>query len=133
MSPCRWVFSGRRGVHCWVCDPSARALADNERTAIVQYLSVISGNENTADRCAITQPLHPSLELAMPVLNEVFESMVLDDENGQALMKVRSLSLCLSTFLVLLFYVHRPLLTGRTELGRRRVSCAKCNRELVIL
>lgn len=54
-----WVFSGRRGVHCWVCDPAARKLEDKERKAIVDYLTVIVGNEHSASRVNLTNPLHP--------------------------------------------------------------------------
>ena len=41
-----WVYSGRRGVHCWVADDAARALTNEGRGAVADYFSVVAGNDN---------------------------------------------------------------------------------------
>lgn len=37
----RFVFSGRRGVHCWVTDDVAKNLNDSERGEIVRYYNAV--------------------------------------------------------------------------------------------
>ena len=55
-----WVFSGRRGIHAWVCDEEARAMTNDMRNAVVQYCNIGVGNEN-ANRLQLEHPLHPRL------------------------------------------------------------------------
>ncbi len=56
-----WVFSGRRGVHCWICDPSARRLSNEARTAFIEYLSIYMGSEKNKTM-NLYYPLPPSLQ-----------------------------------------------------------------------
>ena len=37
-----WIYSGRRGVHCWVSDQTARELQSSIRQAIVEHISVLT-------------------------------------------------------------------------------------------
>lgn len=57
-----WVYSGRRGIHCWVSDERARELENDARSAVVQYLALVEGNENSKRKVKLREPLHPSLE-----------------------------------------------------------------------
>ena len=77
---CLWVFSGRRGVHCWICDPEARNMQNEMRTAVTNYCSVNIGNE-LSGKLTLQYPLHPNLRKAFAFLQPYFEQIVIDEQN----------------------------------------------------
>lgn len=82
-----WVYSGRRGVHCWVCDPEARKLTNEARAAVVEYLSIHSGTAENSDKklkSSFVNP-HPMMRRAYDVLDPYFERCIAD-EKGQGLL-----------------------------------------------
>ncbi len=44
----KWVFSGRRGVHAWILDRSMSLLDDEQRSAIINYLTFFKGDGDSA-------------------------------------------------------------------------------------
>ena len=75
-----WVFSGRRGIHCWICDQRARKLTNDCREKIVEYLSVYSGNDNSDIRPNVSWPLHPSLARASKTLEKYMDEIMIEQD-----------------------------------------------------
>lgn len=72
-----WIYSGRRGIHCWVCDERARKLSFEARAAIADYLTLIEGGEFKKKKVSFNhrQPLHASITRALVVVNRYFERL----------------------------------------------------------
>ena len=75
-----WVFSGRRGIHAWVCDESARAMTNEMRSAVVAYCNIGVGNEN-ANKLVLDHPMHPRIRKAYINLKEKFLEVIIRDHN----------------------------------------------------
>uniref|UniRef100_A0A1D1Z8K7 DNA primase n=1 Tax=Anthurium amnicola TaxID=1678845 RepID=A0A1D1Z8K7_9ARAE len=77
-----WVYSGRRGVHCWVCDGRARRLSNEQRAAVADYFHVYKGNENSVKKVSLMgQALHPFLVRSYTdVLKKFFEEKLLTSQ-----------------------------------------------------
>ncbi|XP_054902267.1 DNA primase small subunit [Poeciliopsis prolifica] len=76
-----WVYSGRRGVHCWVCDEAARKLSAAARSAVAEYLSLIKGGEETVKKVVLTDPIHPFIRKSLTVVKKYFPQYALQDQN----------------------------------------------------
>lgn len=86
-----WVFSGRRGIHAWICDPEARMLDNKARSALADYLNLISfSSDNNAAgnsegeaiaRVTVGEKLHHSVRRALKVIEPHFEEVILVDQN----------------------------------------------------
>ena len=82
-----WIYSGRRGVHCWVCDKEARELTNEARSAIVDYMSVEPEKLKIpfgGDR------FHPMILRAYSTLEPYFETFIADGELGQGLLESKA-------------------------------------------
>lgn len=66
-----WVFSGRRGIHCWIGDEAARTMNNEMRAAVTEYLFLAVGNE-LGGGLDLSYPLHPMLDRAYKYLNTKF-------------------------------------------------------------
>jgi DNA primase small subunit len=71
-----WVYSGRRGIHAWVCDPAARELTDAARAAVASYCEIQLGSDQN-QQVVLTHPLHPAIQRALQVLEPWFVEHVL--------------------------------------------------------
>lgn len=58
-----WVYSGRRGIHCWVSCAEARSLSSAGRGAVADYLAVVSGGESQAKKVHLNSDnIHTSIK-----------------------------------------------------------------------
>lgn len=77
-----WVFSGRRGIHCWVCDPCARTLTARERGAVAEYLQIIDGGEYMKKKVNLPgDKIHHSIKRALETIEAVFVPFCIEEQN----------------------------------------------------
>lgn len=75
-----WVFSGRRGAHCWISDKRARELDESSRRAIVEYLDVL-GAKTQQGTLNLRKPLHPHVERAFEIVKKEFATVILQEQD----------------------------------------------------
>lgn len=76
-----WVYSGRRGVHCWVCDEAARKLSVAARSAVAEYLSLVKGGDEMVKKVVLTDPIHPFIRESLTVVEHYFPRYALQDQD----------------------------------------------------
>ncbi|KAK7924273.1 p48 polypeptide of DNA primase [Apiospora marii] len=72
-----WVYSGRRGIHAWVCDKKVRTMDDQKRRAVANYLEVIKGGAQGGKKVNLRRPLHPHISRSLDLLAPYFQTDVL--------------------------------------------------------
>lgn len=75
-----WVFSGRRGAHCWVSDKRARVLGDIHRRNVLDYMNVVR-DRNIDKRLNLKRPYHPHLSRSLNILKPHFVEVILREQN----------------------------------------------------
>ncbi|XP_063685270.1 DNA primase small subunit-like [Bolinopsis microptera] len=76
-----WVYSGRRGVHCWVADENARKLTNSGRGAIADYLSLVIGGDQQSKKVTLPGVPHPSIKRSVNTIARYFEELMIDSQD----------------------------------------------------
>lgn len=76
-----WVYSGRRGVHCWVCDESVRKLGTAARSAIANYLCVVKTSAQKSKKVHLFKTIHPSIRAALKIIESTFHDLMIEKQN----------------------------------------------------
>ncbi|XP_032730400.1 DNA primase small subunit isoform X4 [Lontra canadensis] len=76
-----WVYSGRRGVHCWVCDESVRKLSSAVRSGIVEYLSLVKGGQDVKKKVHLSEKIHPFVSKSINIIKKYFQEYALVDQD----------------------------------------------------
>ncbi|KAJ3749220.1 prim-pol domain-containing protein [Lentinula detonsa] len=79
-----WVYSGRRGIHLWISDKEAFELTDDQRKAMVEYLTVIRHGKEPGKRVNVRfgmKDLPPTLKDACQTINQTFDELILQDQD----------------------------------------------------
>ncbi|KAI8059872.1 primase, DNA, polypeptide 1 [Gongronella butleri] len=75
-----WVYSGRRGVHCWVGDERARMMDNETRKAVIGYMEVIKGGASMERKVRLPRVLHPSLKRSFELIKPYFKPLILEEQ-----------------------------------------------------
>ncbi|KAF9055523.1 prim-pol domain-containing protein [Hymenopellis radicata] len=79
-----WIYSGRRGIHLWISDPEAMELTDDERRAIVGWLTVVQPGKESGKKVNVrfgSKALPPSLGGIIKDLANIFSDLILADQD----------------------------------------------------
>lgn len=79
-----WVFSGRRGAHCWVSDQKVRNLGDPVRKSIIDYLDVLKSTKISVGNLTllnIKKPFHPHVQRSFDILKLNFVKVILEQQD----------------------------------------------------
>ena len=87
-----YAFSGRRGIHAWICDERARKLKDNGRSAIANYIKYKFSNTKLDVVQGLKEPIHPLYDRSIETIDKYFgtvlnEQQLLNDDKGKNLLK----------------------------------------------
>ncbi|ELP92486.1 DNA primase small subunit, putative [Entamoeba invadens IP1] len=76
------VFSGRRGLHFWVCDRSAMEMSDLTRNYVVQYLNLFEAKNvnEKGESFVIVKRQHDLFDTAFDILEPIFGKYCTDQE-----------------------------------------------------
>eukprot|EP00921_Rhytidocystis_pertsovi_P000348 GHVQ01000676.1.p1 GENE.GHVQ01000676.1~~GHVQ01000676.1.p1 ORF type:complete len:593 (-),score=84.78 GHVQ01000676.1:314-2092(-) len=79
-----WVFSGRRGIHGWVCDSHARKLPSDGRAAIADYINLITGGANQKKKVSLWahhgRGFHPMIDRAYGICRRFFPTLLMEQD-----------------------------------------------------
>ncbi|KAG6852322.1 hypothetical protein H0H87_010298, partial [Tephrocybe sp. NHM501043] len=79
-----WVYSGRRGIHLWISDKEAMELTDDQRKAVVDWMTVVQSGKESGKKLNVhfgSRSLPPPLQMGVDILKEVFSDLILSDQN----------------------------------------------------